>query len=106
MLAAPRRTDSIALVTSVVAAACSPMARRTCDASRALLLPIWPSGSVFNGTSVIFHEPGKASQPILIAQQVQLSGRILPWSELPGYGPFQGQCHSEPFIVTKVRPAD
>lgn len=70
------------------------------------LLPIWPDGSIFNGTSVIFHEPGKASQPILIEQQILLQGRILPWSELPGYLPFQTQCRAEPFLVSKVRPAD
>lgn len=76
------------------------------EGSGASLLPIWPDGSIFNGTSVIFHEPGKASQPILIAQEILVQGRILPWSELPGYLPFQSQCRAEPFLVSKVRPAD
>lgn len=76
------------------------------EASGTLLLPVWPDGSIFNGTSVIFHEPGKASQPILIEQQILLEGRILPWSDLPGYVSFQTQCRAEPFLVSKVRPAD
>lgn len=76
------------------------------EASGASFLPVWPNGSIFNGTSVIFHEPGRASQPILLEQQILLEGRILPWSELPGYLPFQSQCRAEPFLVSKVRPAD
>lgn len=76
------------------------------EASRTSFLPVWPNGSIFNGTSVIFHEPGRASQPILLGQEILLEGRILPWSELPGYVAFQSQCRAEPFLVSKVRPAD
>jgi hypothetical protein len=73
----------------------------------ARLLPVWPTQSVFNGTSVIFHEPGKAEQPILVSQQFVMEGRPLPWTELPGgYAPFEHQCSAEPFMVAKVRPAD
>jgi hypothetical protein len=73
----------------------------------ARLLPVWPTGSVFNGTSVIFHEPGKAEQPILVSQQFVMEGRPLPWTELPGaYAPFEHQCATQPFIVSEVRPAD
>lgn len=74
--------------------------------STAPLLPIWPNGSIFNGTSVIFHEPGKASQPIIVEQQVVLEGRTIGWDRLGGYVPFQNQCRAEPFLVSKVRPAD
>lgn len=70
------------------------------------ILAVWPNGSIFNGTSVIFHEPGKASQPILVEQQMVIEGRPLAWSELPGYAPFQNQCRAEPFLVSKVHPAD
>lgn len=76
------------------------------ETSGTLLLPVWPDGSIFNGTSVIFHEPGKASQSILIEQEIFLEGRILPWSELPGYLSFQSQCRAEPLLVSKVRPAN
>ena len=73
----------------------------------ARLLPVWPQGSVFNGTSVIFHEPGKAEQPILVSEQFVMEGRPLPWRELQaGYAPFEQQCATPPFKVSKVRPAD
>ena len=74
--------------------------------NQATLLPVWPYGSVFNGTSVIFHEPGKASQPVLVEQQITIEGRILGWDELPGYAPFENQCRAAPFMVAKVHPAD
>lgn len=70
------------------------------------VLPIWPDGSIFNGTSVIFHQPGKANQPIMVAQQVEIEGRALAWNQLPGYEPFAYHCPAEPFLVSKVRPAD
>jgi len=78
------------------------------EATRALLLPVWPTGSIFNGTSVIFHEPAKSDQPILVAQQFMITGRRLPWSALASdiYGPFQQQCGATPFLVSKVRPAN
>lgn len=70
------------------------------------VLPVWPDGSIFNGTSVIFHQPGKANQPVMVAQQVQIDGRPTPWTQLPGYVPFEHQCEAEPFLVSSVRPAD
>ena len=78
------------------------------EGTRAWLLPVWPSGSIFNGTSVIFHEPGKAEQPILISQQFVMKGRLLPWAALSmaAYAPFEHQCSAQPFLVSGVRPAD
>ena len=71
------------------------------------LFPVWPIGSVFNGAAVTFHQPGKADQPVVIAQQFVMSGREVGWSDLPaGYAPFQHQCGTTPFLVSKVRPAD
>jgi hypothetical protein len=72
------------------------------------LLPIWPVGSIFNGTSLIFHQPGKADQPILIAQQLVMTGRRVAWRELSSaaYAPFEHQCGAQPFLVSEVRPAD
>ena len=72
----------------------------------AAVLPIWPTGSIFNGTSVIFHQPGKADQPIMVGQQVVIEGRPVGWERLAGYAPFEHQCGAEPFLVSKVRPAD
>lgn len=57
-------------------------------------------------TAVIFHQPGKASQPIMVEQQVEIAGRPIPWTELPGYAPFRHQCLAEPFLVSAVGPAD
>jgi len=71
------------------------------------LLPIWPTGSLFNGTSVIFHQPGKADQPVLLNEEFQMSGQPLQWPSLsPVYVPFQNQCAGQPFMVSGVRPAN
>jgi hypothetical protein len=72
------------------------------------LHPIWPAGSIFNGTSIIFHSPGRVDQPILIAQHVVLGGERFPWAALSHdyYAPFRHQCGAEPFVVSEVRPAD
>ena len=70
------------------------------------VLPVWPDGSIFNGTAVIFHQPGKASQPIMVAQQIEIDGRPMAWNQLPGYEPFAYHCAAVPFLVSKVRPAD
>jgi len=76
------------------------------DGPTRYVLPIWPEGSIFNGTAVIFHQPGKASQPIMVEQQIEIGGRAIPWPQLPGYTPFQHQCSAEPFLVSTVGPAD
>jgi hypothetical protein len=72
------------------------------------LMPVWPTGSVFNGTSVIFHQPGKADQPVLVEEEFVIEGQPMNWSELsaPAYPPFQHQCAVQPFLVARVRPAD
>ena len=72
------------------------------------LMPVWPTGSIFNGTSVIFHQPGKADQPVVVAEEFVMEGQPLPWSGLPGaaYSPFQQQCAAQPFMVARVRPAN
>lgn len=76
------------------------------EGNQPTLLPVWPYGTIFNGTSVIFHDPGKAAQPVLIEQEITIEGRPLGWNELPGYAPFQNQCRAAPFMVSKVHPAD
>jgi hypothetical protein len=78
------------------------------DESKAVLLPVWPSGSIFNGTSVIFHQRGKADQPVVVGEEFVLEGRPAQWSALSAtaYSPFQQQCAAQPFMVARVRPAD
>lgn len=78
------------------------------DTNGAILLPVWPTGSTFNGTSLIFHEPGKAEQRVMVAESFLMSGQPLQWATLgaPTYQPFQRQCGAQPFFVSKVRPAN
>lgn len=78
------------------------------DASDRRITPVWPTGSVFDGTSVIFHSPGKTDQPVVLAQHFVMSGRRLPWSALSAsfYAQFEHQCGGEAFLVSEVRPAD
>jgi hypothetical protein len=78
------------------------------EETKSLLLPVWPDGSIFNGTSVIFHRPGKADQPIVIGEEVLVEGRAVMWPELtdPAYAPFHNQCVAQPFFVSRVRPAN
>jgi len=79
------------------------------EQSRALLLPVWPFGSSFNGTELFHHLPGKSDQVLVLAQEVVLYGQPAGWAALgaPQYQPFQGQCGVyPPFFVSNVRPAD
>jgi hypothetical protein len=79
------------------------------EASKAYLMPIWPVGSSFNGTAVLFHQPGKAEQHVLVAEEFVMEGQPLQWSRLSPtyYEPFQRQCSGvQPFFVTSVRPAN
>lgn len=78
------------------------------EASGALLMPVWPDGSSFNGTAVLFHQPGKADQRVMVAEEFRMDGQALDWSSLFGeaYEPFQRVCAMPPFFVSRVRPAD
>jgi len=78
------------------------------DAAKQVLAPIWPEGTIFNGTSIIFHKPGRADQPFVLNQEVMLSGQPLTWSTVPGPRAtlFQRQCGGIPFAVADVRPAN
>jgi hypothetical protein len=78
------------------------------DRSSGPLLPVWQTGSVFNGTSLIFHEPGRPDQPVLVTQHIFVRGRAVSWSELPPtiFAPFQHQCGGWPFMVSGIRPAN
>ena len=78
------------------------------DRTSGPLFPVWPTGSIFNGTSLIFHEPGKPDEPVLVTQQILLRGYSVSWPDLPAsiYAPFQRQCGGRPFIVSGIRPAN
>lgn len=82
------------------------------DATKALLLPIWPYGSSFNGTAVLFHHPGKADQRILVSEEFVMEGQPLEYARLPQisqnyYAPFRTECPGyQPFFVSSARPAD
>ena len=79
------------------------------EQTRALLLPVWPAGSSFNGSALTFHLPGKSDQFLIVAQEAVLYGQHGGWPELaaPAYIPIQRQCGGySPFFVANVRPAD
>jgi hypothetical protein len=78
------------------------------DATRARLLPVWPTGSVFNGTSVIFHQPGKADQSVLVGEEIMMEGEPQQWLAMARatYAPFEHQCSAQPFFVSRLRPAN
>ena len=78
------------------------------EASRQLFVPVWPVGTEFNGTSVIFHLPGKADSRVVMAEETHVSGNPLTWEALAPdvYAPFRVQCGARPFFVSGVRPAN
>ena len=77
------------------------------DDNRVQLLPVWPYGSQFNGSLVTFHQPGKTEQRIVIGEEFQMEGQPVAWAVLPQptSAQFQPQCGSQPFGVSRVRPA-
>jgi hypothetical protein len=79
------------------------------EQTQEILMPVWPQGSSFNGTALLYHLPGKADQWLAISQEVLIYGQPLPWDSLARttYEPFQHQCGAyAPFFVSNVRPAD
>ena len=78
------------------------------DTKRVQLVPVWPSGSSFNGTSVVFHNPGRAEQRVIIGEELMIEGQPLEWSRVPGARVVlhQRRCGREPFAVLGVRPAN
>ena len=71
------------------------------------LLTIWPRSSVFNGTSLMFRRPGKTEHPLLVNEEVEISGMRVPLSYFHAYFPqYETRCGGVPFFVAKVRPAD
>jgi hypothetical protein len=78
------------------------------EATKSYLMPVWPAGSSFNGTALLFHQPSKTDQRIMVAEEFLMEGQPLQWSALSGetYAPFLRQCGMQPFFVSSVRPAN
>src|SRR4051794_1715133 len=79
------------------------------DETRAVVMPVWPVGSTFNGTALLYHLPGKADQWVAVNQEAVLYGQPLQWSALGtvDYRPLEHQCGAFPaYYVSSVRPAD
>lgn len=72
------------------------------------MMPVWPNGSTFNGTSVTFHEPGKAEQRIIVNEEVFLEGQPVEWSRVPGarIPLHERKCRRPAFAVLRVHPAN
>jgi hypothetical protein len=73
------------------------------------LMPVWPIGSSFNGTAVLFHQPGRSDQWVAVAQELLIEGQPIGWPTLKSltYQPFQHQCGGfTPFFISAVRPAN
>jgi hypothetical protein len=72
------------------------------------VVPVWPDGTVFNGTSVIFHEPGKAEQRLVVGEEFLMEGQPLQWRNVPGprIVLHQQRCGGAPFAVLGIRPAN
>jgi len=72
------------------------------------LLPVWPPGSEFNGTTLTFHSPGKSDQLVVIAQVLRIEGQPIQWSALsaPAFAPIHRQCAAPPFFVSRITPAN
>jgi hypothetical protein len=78
------------------------------DENSVQFLPVWPYGSVFNGTFVTFHRPGRMEQRIVVGEEFQIEGQPVAWQTLsaPAYQPYQRQCGSPAFSVSRVRPGN
>jgi len=71
------------------------------------LLTIWPRSSVFNGTSLMFHRPGKTEHPLLVNEEIEIRGERLPAAYAQAnFAPYLRRCGGVPFFVAQVRPAD
>jgi hypothetical protein len=91
----------------------SPMYEGGCllfrdEGNRVQLMPVWPDGSSFNGTSVTFHEPGKTEQRIIVGEEFLMEGQPIQWARMPGpRAPlYRQKCNRETFAVLGVHPAN
>jgi hypothetical protein len=75
---------------------------------RRQVLPIWPTGTIFQESLLTFHRPTKSDQKVTVAQEIQLQGQAADWSSLDVglYERFRHQCGSQQFFVSAVTPAN
>jgi hypothetical protein len=75
---------------------------------RKQVLPVWPTGSIFQESLVTFHRPGRADQQVAVGQEILMTGQDAEWSSLDNatYERFQRQCGAQPFFVTAIAPAN
>jgi hypothetical protein len=73
-----------------------------------LLQPVWPIGTTFNGTSVLFHRPGKAETRIVIPEQTFFTGTLTDWASvsMAAARPFEVTCGAPPILVSTITPAN
>ena len=78
------------------------------ERSHSWLLPVWPTGTTFNGSALILDLPGKPEQRLVVAEEFVMGGQQLPWTTLgeTSYQSFERQCRAQPFLVNSIRPAD
>lgn len=78
------------------------------EGTKAHFLPVWPDGSTFNGTAVMFHQPAKADERVVLGEEFLMEGRPVEWTAIQSdyFAPFEHQCGAKPFYVSGVRPAD
>jgi hypothetical protein len=78
------------------------------EGNRIQLMPVWPDGSSFNGTSVTFHEPGKTEQRIIVGEEFLMEGQPIQWGRVQNLRApaFAEQCARQPFAILGVHPAN
>jgi len=78
------------------------------EGNRIQLMPVWPYGSTFNGTSVTFHEPGKAEQTVIVGEELRIAGQPIDWRRFPDtrIAMLETHCGRQTFAVLHVRPAN
>ena len=76
--------------------------------NRTQLMPVWPYGSTFNGTSVTFHEPGKADQRVIVGEELLIAGQPVDWTRFRNsrVALHERQCSRPLFAVLGVHPAN
>ena len=70
------------------------------------LLPVWPTGSRYNGVAVVPSLPGAAETSFVVGADVKVEGGGPDWSDLPTNFdyllPWRDKCGARPFFVSAV----
>ena len=68
-------------------------------------LLIWPTGSRFDGKTVVLAIAGRPERAFSVGQTVTVEGSLQDWENVPdaiGLSEFRRRCSATPFIVTNV----